>query len=375
MKKRGFTIIELLAVIIILAVVALIMTPIVANIIKDAKVGAVERSAEIYVDNARTAIAAARIDGTIVEEGEYLIQEDGSICPKEGGCEKNKIVVEMLGDIPTEGTLFVEKETVLNYRNIKFTDGYASLGEKGALGSETPTPICTAVKKATRGNVPKGEYANGDEYKCEVKRGVTYTFYVVGVSGDKVSLIMDKNITEKGEPASDNGYYTFWYAPSNTNANGPVTAMTFLHEATKDWNYLENLVMNYKDEGYNATTGGPDTTATKKTYGYKSITTTGNVTSIIRNDGNISATFTNLKARLPMLVEMTNAGCATKGYSGSNNNCASWVNDGSISFLISSAPGGNMHRATYLFGNFNGSIPDLKRGVRPVITVSKQYIK
>ena len=49
MKKKGFTIIELLAVIVVLAVIALIATPIVLNLINTAKKGAAEQSALIYI--------------------------------------------------------------------------------------------------------------------------------------------------------------------------------------------------------------------------------------------------------------------------------------------------------------------------------------
>ena len=46
---KGFTLVELLAVIVILAVIALIATPIVLSIINDTKESAVIRSAEMYV--------------------------------------------------------------------------------------------------------------------------------------------------------------------------------------------------------------------------------------------------------------------------------------------------------------------------------------
>ena len=49
MKKKGFTLIELLAVIVVLAIIALIATPIVLNLINNAKKGAAEQSASIYI--------------------------------------------------------------------------------------------------------------------------------------------------------------------------------------------------------------------------------------------------------------------------------------------------------------------------------------
>ena len=46
MKKRGFTLIELIAVIVVLAIIALIATPKIVRVIKDARREATERSAE-----------------------------------------------------------------------------------------------------------------------------------------------------------------------------------------------------------------------------------------------------------------------------------------------------------------------------------------
>lgn len=47
MKKDGFTLVELLAVVVILAVVALIATPIILNIINDTKKSSIKQSAMV----------------------------------------------------------------------------------------------------------------------------------------------------------------------------------------------------------------------------------------------------------------------------------------------------------------------------------------
>ena len=54
MKKKGFTLVELLAVIVILAVIAVIATPAVLNIIEDSKKSAAEASARSIVGAAKT---------------------------------------------------------------------------------------------------------------------------------------------------------------------------------------------------------------------------------------------------------------------------------------------------------------------------------
>ena len=49
MNKKGFTLVELLAVIVILAIIALIATPLILNVIDNAKKGAAEASANGYM--------------------------------------------------------------------------------------------------------------------------------------------------------------------------------------------------------------------------------------------------------------------------------------------------------------------------------------
>ncbi len=48
MNKKGFTLVELLAVIVILAIIALIATPIIMNVVNNARLEAAKRSVEGY---------------------------------------------------------------------------------------------------------------------------------------------------------------------------------------------------------------------------------------------------------------------------------------------------------------------------------------
>ena len=56
-KKRAFTLIELIAVLVIMAILALIVTPLVMNIIKKAKDAANKRSVDAYGRSVEIAIA------------------------------------------------------------------------------------------------------------------------------------------------------------------------------------------------------------------------------------------------------------------------------------------------------------------------------
>ena len=107
-RKNAFTLIELLAVIVVLAIIVLIATPIVMNTIKRSKKGAAERSADSYIKQVETVVATERLEGNILE-GEYIIQPDGNLCPLSGCGEddKDKIIVEMEGNKPTSGTITI----------------------------------------------------------------------------------------------------------------------------------------------------------------------------------------------------------------------------------------------------------------------------
>ena len=62
MKKKGFTLIELIAVLVILAILALIVTPLVMSIIKKARISADKRSIDAYGRSIELAIASYLLD-------------------------------------------------------------------------------------------------------------------------------------------------------------------------------------------------------------------------------------------------------------------------------------------------------------------------
>ena len=61
-KKKGFTLIELIAVLVIMAIIALIVTPLVMNIIRKARVSADKRSVDAYGRSIELAIAGYLLD-------------------------------------------------------------------------------------------------------------------------------------------------------------------------------------------------------------------------------------------------------------------------------------------------------------------------
>lgn len=76
MNKKGFTLIELLAVIVILAIIALIATPMIMGVIDKAKKGAVEASANGYIDAVEKYSVYGMLDGTTLDAGVYTVESD-----------------------------------------------------------------------------------------------------------------------------------------------------------------------------------------------------------------------------------------------------------------------------------------------------------
>lgn len=96
MNKKGFTLVELLAVIVILAIIALIATPIVLNVINEAQEGADARSVEAYAKAVETKYYSEKVLGHAVTlTGISLTTADYNgdkvVCTNESSIDKVKL--------------------------------------------------------------------------------------------------------------------------------------------------------------------------------------------------------------------------------------------------------------------------------------------
>lgn len=405
MNKKGFTLTELLATIIIISLLVLLASNAISVVVRNSK-------NELYDTQMELIISTAKVWGT----------NNIDMIPNSNQC-----AYLTLGDLKGFGLL---EESIINPKtNEEFSDEMkikvSSIAtEYGVLNTtyeivedvtgcaEIYSKVCKAVTNTTAsldtageliGTIPSQredyniiKYKPGDEYICEVKENTFYHFYVLSTNNinnevittnttDKevtsVNLILDRNVyynsdTDKGLENSNNISSIEW---SSSKVNGPVTAMTYLHSATKDWNKISNIIINYEDEG----------------FGYGKIETNEDtdITTITMTDGTITSTFENLKVRLPMNIEVTaeNVGCGV-GQSSSDLNqgsCPLWLvnymkyfvkniyptaiemvnNKGS--FWLFSTNTSSVSQAFELdsFGYILYDVVDTKKGVRPVITL------
>ena len=101
-KNKGFTLVELLAVIVILALIALIATPIILNVINDAKKQAAKDSAYGYMDAVEKYIVSSELEDKSIQDGTYRVEE-----------LNKKISVK--GSTPDNGNIEIKNSSVKSY--------------------------------------------------------------------------------------------------------------------------------------------------------------------------------------------------------------------------------------------------------------------
>ena len=198
-RKNGFTLVELLAVIVILAIIALIAVPIVMNVIEDARRGAAKSSALGYLDSVEKTMARSMLDNdksNDITDGVYEISDLDS---------KN---VKVKGDKPSEGWVKIENGKIASYsfkigkyiinpkdNNINQTE----VSKNGEVASKPAGGSSSSVKTYTTGEAISYNPVSGEKCSNPVSTTGTKTgcmkFYVIKDNGSSVDAILDHNTT------------------------------------------------------------------------------------------------------------------------------------------------------------------------------------
>ena len=259
MNKKGFTLVELLAAIIILALLGFIASSSVTQVVKNSKSDLYNAQLE-SIKLAAEAWGKENIDKIPNEENcKYLTLE----VLKEYGLLKDKVInpktnTEFSNDLKIKIT---SKQTEFGGLKIEY-----EVGAKNTNDCEFVYPkICEAVteENKTTGNIPKGNFIPGDEYLCEVSPQVKYYFFVLGKENNKVNLILNKNVSIDGSGIDNVVLYNMYlnrpynlvgWQSSGNYMDGPETALNFLTVATKGWDNIPNLNETYEDENIDSVT-------------------------------------------------------------------------------------------------------------------------
>ena len=269
MKKNAFTLIELLAVIVILAIIALIATPIVLNIIEDTKESAQLRSAEFYLDAVEQAIMRKNMNkpGTF-KPTECEINDEGNL-----DCDGEEVLVEVRGEVPIGGTIKFTNG-VISWVQLELKEGTIKMDENNNLEFSLSTQ----------------KYVIGEEITFDPGDGER-TWNVIGEDETTVRLLLSENLVA-----------TFVWDDSGTNKNGPVAAMRELYEKTKTWINAEPVNYKYDDKKVGSE------------YGYISfVSTNGEATVTGEINTQISTIEEPLRARMLTIDEVFEIASKTNG--------------------------------------------------------------
>ena len=335
-KNKGFTLVELLAVIVILALIALIATPIILNVINDAKKQAAKDSAYGYMDAVEKYIVSSELEDKSIQDGRYSVED-----------LNKKISVK--GSTPDNGNIEIKNSSVKSY-DIGI-DGYAvSNGEVKKVSTTKSFKNGTAV------------YYNPEtETKCKSSEAVSTTGKNSGcmkwyVFNDKegnatVNVILDHNTTAR----------VAWNSTGNNSEMKEVADA--LKKDTRTWKNTARLITANEIAKITEKTGFD---ASKKNQDWFCLDT---------NQPDNTTDSTNLcskaqgKSKYAWLFdytyECTNSGCNTSD----SSNWGYWT-----SSPYKSISNSYVHRISSYGGLTQDVANRVGSGVRPVITISKSNI-
>ena len=318
MNKKGFTLVELLAVIIILSLLALLASTSITKIVKDSK-------SDLYDTQINLIKSAAEAWGA---DNLYDLPESGTCKYLKLNDLKRYGLIDSEIKNPKTNELFSD-ELIIKISSEKNTFGLDKVtyevDPSNIEGCEIVYPVCTLVDDSDNSN----SITVGDKYQCRVKNNMEegfeegYYFFVLSHNDDgTTNLIMERNMyydeTNKvGKVATEQNIgIVQWHANPGNHDNGPVNAMIYLHNVTKDWDNVPDMIMNYIDENIKSST------QKKGTTGYGGIQTTGNETIITDKNGDPKVRIENLKTRLPRYDEVYGTGkCLGTGH----GSCPIWL--------------------------------------------------
>ncbi len=264
-KKNAFTLIELLAVIVVLAIITLIATPIVTKTIKNAKKGSAEVSIQNYIRAVELTISNSELNKKYIPDGTYDIDSDGNLTGT--GLPDGKLEIDASGDKPTSGTIVIKSGQVT-------TDSKMTIGDYDVAYNPTSKSYEATEKGNTNMytngevvyfNITTGEKCTSSDYtetqsNTGVKEGCM-KFYAFNDDGkDTVNLILDHNTTATVPWISKADYVEAGGTESNfgnfgKNDKGPLTVLKQLKNDTSSWKGTitpSNYTMDQTGETSNA---------------------------------------------------------------------------------------------------------------------------
>ena len=331
-KNKGFTLVELLAVIVILALIALIATPIILNVINDAKKQAAKDSAYGYMDAVEKYIVSSELEDESIKDGTYRVED-----------LNKKISVK--GSTPDNGNIEIKNKEVKSY-DIGI-DGYVvSNGEVKKVSTTKRYENGTEVYYNPVSGKKCDDYIEANSTK-ETKSGCMKWYVFNDKEGNAtVNVILDHNTTAM-------------VAYNSTGNNSEMKEVKkALENDTKDWKNTARLITANEVAKITGNTGFD---ASKTGQDWFCLDTNQSDTTNRCSKAQGTSEYAWL---FDYTNECTNYGCNVSD----SSNWGYWT---SIPYKDNSTYAWHVYRVGSLYNYY---VFDKAIGVRPVITISKSNI-
>ena len=332
-RNKGFTLVELLAVIVILALIALIATPIILNVINDVKKQAAKDSAYGYMDAVEKYIVSSELEDKSIQDRTYSVEE------------LNSMGVSVKGSTPDNGNIEIKNSSVKSY-DIGI-DGYVVINGEVAKVSTT--------KSFKNGTAVYYNPETGNKCSKEAAKSTTGTksgcmkWYVFNdkEGNATVNVILDHNTTAR----------VAWNSTGNNSEMKEVKKA--LENDTKDWKNTARLITANEVAKI---TKHPTFDASKENQDWFCLDTN-------KSDNTSYCAKAQGKSKYAWLFDYT-YGCTRCGCNTSDSNTEG--------YWTSTQYKDNSTHAWIIYRDSNIGINDVNHssqiGIRPVITIAKSAV-
>lgn len=245
MKKKGFTLIELMGVIVLIGVIAVIAVPVVKETIKSSRQKSYDRQVDFIVKSAKN-WSTTNTD-LLPDEGSILVTLETL---KREGFLENKNIRNPIDNEQMNGCVVVTYNENYNQYEYNYDEKCRNPYSLAALATTsnevTSIPAC----------VENGNCDPGTLIAIKVNANEVYNFYVIKDEEDELTLIMDRNIGNNVAWISASDYATEnnkdeipdTCSEASCNDEGPVTAVAALKSRTSNWHNIATREFTYIDD-------------------------------------------------------------------------------------------------------------------------------